>query len=960
MPHWIVQSLPSLVFRVSASFHHPFPFPLRRSYKTLIPRDTSMSVAPNDSRKVKVLFLGCLHSKESVTQCIIKIQQLHASPKTGPFDLLLGSCIDNTALQYLQSLYQQTHEQRQKATSTTLSMPIHLPPLYLQDTTVTAKAAAGLQLPPAETSSAPPSCLELVPNLFILRDATLPKSTFDLKDDPVAGIWNVPIAERPNTYLVVASLPPLFRTYRKGSSSPSNIHTVLQHASYIGCDILLSTEWPQGIENVYQQQQLASTPSMSVLPLHLSYDVADIALKSRPRYHMAFQQPSQGDSLQYYQSPPFSHMLSTISTRSITHTGRFIALCPVPNDTSPPAQSQKFLHAIGIIPLNSMSTMSDTIEKCSGAILSNPYSDVSYPIDDVPLKDSAHEPRQHPAVGGLSEAAARRIMAETSSNDNPQFRWSTSAAPANKRPRTEPEVDPSNCTLFVHGLQQDTTGQLIHAARSANENNLLYQALKSFGIEKVRVPPRKTSNYAFLDFPTHDQAADCLRITGGFLEVLGLPLTLKWASRPQAPNPGPKRLTEPEARDSSTLYFKYTASRLVAPSEPTNRSIEDVGETLRHWMERTLEVALMGDDGKEEDMVHAADEPALQVKLHLPKSVVDESDSKGSAFGFLNFASHAAASMALAILTGSTDGGRIVDDQQSAQFSKLQTNASPQSSILTPEMGIYLHWANDYVQPDIASQEKNVVQSEDGFQFERKHFPPDSRKDCWFCLASPSCEKHLITGVFDTCYITLPKGPIHPGHVLIVPVQHSSQGALKDPMVAQEMETIKAKLRQHASISYDSDLFVFERAIQTKGGYHTHVQCVPVPRALGLKLQSALLTQCRKFSIDIREINTDVGLHALFNENDDERQSDGGYFYAEIPMLGRQVKRFLYRAKARSPTASGRDRSGVSMQLGREIVALVLEDPKLAHWRSCLLEEEAETAMAASFRESFAKTNIAL
>jgi diadenosine tetraphosphate (Ap4A) HIT family hydrolase len=928
----------------------------------LVHRDKSMSVAPNNSRKVKVLFLGCLHSKESVTQCIIKIQQLHASPKTGPFDLLLGSCIDNAAFQYLQSLYQQTHEQRQIATSTTLSMPIHLPPLYLQDTTVTAKAATMLQLRPAMTTSAPPSCLELVPNLFILRDSTLPNMTYDLEDDPIAGIWNVPIAEQPNTYLVVASIPPLFRTYRKGSSSASNIHTVLQHASYIGCDILLSTEWPQGIENIYQQQQPAAAPSMSILPLHLSYDVADIALKSRPRYHMVFQQPSHGESLQYYQSPPFSHMLSTISTRSITHTGRFIALCPVPNQNFTPVQSQKFLHAIGIIPLNSMSTMSDTIEKSNMAILANPYSDASYPTDDMSPNDAAQEPRLHPAVGGLSEAAARRIVAETPSNDNSQFRWSTSASLANKRPRTEPEIDPSNCTLFVHGLQQDTTGQLLHAARSANENNLLFQALKSFGIVKVLVPPRKTSNYAFLDFSTHEQAEECLLVTRGALEVLGLPLTLKWASRPQALNPGPKRLTEPEARDSSTLYFKYTASKVVSPVESTTtRSIEDIGETLRHWMEQTLEIALMGDEGKQEDMIRAADEPALQVRLQLPKNVLDDSDIKSSKFGFLNFASHAAASMALAILTGSTDGGRIVDEQQAAQRSKLQASASSQSSILSTEMGVYLHWANDYVQPDVSSQVKNVVQSEDGFQFERKHFPADSRKDCWFCLASPSCEKHLITGVFDTCYTTLPKGPIHPGHVLIVPVQHSSQGALKDPIVAQEMENLKAKLRQHASISYDCDLFVFERAIQTKGGYHTHVQCVPVPRALGLKLQSALLAQCRKFGIDIREINTDVGLHAILNGNDDgEGLNDGGYFYAEIPMLGRQVKRFLYRAKARSPTASGRDRSGVSMQLGREIVALVLEDPKLAHWRSCLLEEEAETAMAASFRESFAKTNVAL
>ena len=45
-------------------------------------------------------------------------------------------------------------------------------------------------------------------------------------------------------------------------------------------------------------------------------------------------------------------------------------------------------------------------------------------------------------------------------------------------------------------------------------------------------------------------------------------------------------------------------------------------------------------------------------------------------------------------------------------------------------------------------------------------------QECWFCLSSATCEKHLITNVGNELYVTLPKGPIVPNHALIVPIEH--------------------------------------------------------------------------------------------------------------------------------------------------------------------------------------------
>jgi hypothetical protein len=164
-----------------------------------------------------------------------------------------------------------------------------------------------------------------------------------------------------------------------------------------------------------------------------------------------------------------------------------------------------------------------------------------------------------------------------------------------------------------------------------------------------------------------------------------------------------------------------------------------------------------------------------------------------------------------------------------------------------------------------------------------------------------------------------------------------------------EMEELKQRLRKHASDVWQMDLFLFERAIQTKGGYHTHVQCIPIKRGLGIKLQATMVAMARSIpSFDLRELNSDLALAAMTSDED-----DGGYFYAEVPISRKENKRFLYRAKAEE----GQRGTVVPLQFGREVLASVLDEPNLAHWKACVLDQEKETELANSFRESFAKSD---
>ena len=76
-------------------------------------------------------------------------------------------------------------------------------------------------------------------------------------------------------------------------------------------------------------------------------------------------------------------------------------------------------------------------------------------------------------------------------------------------------------------------------------------------------------------------------------------------------------------------------------------------------------------------------------------------------------------------------------------------------------------------------------------------------------------------------------------------------------------------------------------------------------------------------------------------------QKNDSYFYAEIRTRTNQQK-FLYRCEAGDENASR-----VPLQFAREVLASVLNNPKLAHWKACVVDHEQETQLASDLRNSF-------
>ena len=71
---------------------------------------------------------------------------------------------------------------------------------------------------------------------------------------------------------------------------------------------------------------------------------------------------------------------------------------------------------------------------------------------------------------------------------------------------------------------------------------------------------------------------------------------------------------------------------------------------------------------------------------------------------------------------------------------------------------------------------------------------------CWFCLANPAAETHLVAHVGAHCYVSAAKGPVCAGHVLVVPCAHvPATAALAPAARAETLRTVRAVVRALAA-----------------------------------------------------------------------------------------------------------------------------------------------------------------
>ncbi|KAH0620172.1 hypothetical protein JD844_020176 [Phrynosoma platyrhinos] len=202
---------------------------------------------------------------------------------------------------------------------------------------------------------------------------------------------------------------------------------------------------------------------------------------------------------------------------------------------------------------------------------------------------------------------------------------------------------------------------------------------------------------------------------------------------------------------------------------------------------------------------------------------------------------------------------------------------------------------------------------------------------CWFCLASPEVEKHLVVSIGTHCYLALAKGGLSPDHVLILPIGHYQSMVELASEVVEEVNQYKAVLQKFFR-ARDKRCVVYERNYRSQ---HLQLQVVPIPQqsCSTEDIKEAFIVQAQEQQIELLEIPEHSALKQIV-------QPGTPYFYVELD----NGEKLFHRIGKNFP-----------LQFGREVLAseAILGMPGRADWRRCQTEREEEAAAAQDFRRAF-------
>ncbi|XP_040030290.2 CWF19-like protein 1 isoform X2 [Gasterosteus aculeatus] len=209
--------------------------------------------------------------------------------------------------------------------------------------------------------------------------------------------------------------------------------------------------------------------------------------------------------------------------------------------------------------------------------------------------------------------------------------------------------------------------------------------------------------------------------------------------------------------------------------------------------------------------------------------------------------------------------------------------------------------------------------------------PPQASGPCWFCLASPQVEKHLVISIGTHCYLALAKGSLTARHMLILPIGHYQSVVELGSEVLEEMERYKAALKSFYQ-SRGERCVLFERNYRSQ---HLQLQVVPVPlaRCTTEDIKEAFMVQAQEQQMELMEIPEHTDLKQI-------APPGTPYFYVELD----SGEKLYYRIQKHFP-----------LQFGREVLAseVLLNIPTRADWRECKQSREEEEDSCKQLRDDF-------
>ncbi|KAL0964889.1 hypothetical protein UPYG_G00273930 [Umbra pygmaea] len=226
---------------------------------------------------------------------------------------------------------------------------------------------------------------------------------------------------------------------------------------------------------------------------------------------------------------------------------------------------------------------------------------------------------------------------------------------------------------------------------------------------------------------------------------------------------------------------------------------------------------------------------------------------------------------------------------------------------------------------------QNQGQPLDSDRSKQPRRPPQPSGPCWFCLASPQVEKHLVISIGTHCYLALAKGSLTPQHVLVLPIGHYQSVVELSSNVVEELDGYKKAVRTFYK-SRGQRCVLFERNYRSQ---HLQLQVVPVPenKCTTEDIKEAFMLQAQEQNIELMEIPQHTDLKQI-------APPGTPYFYVELD----SGEKLFYRIQKNFP-----------LQFGREVLASVplLNIPERADWRDCKQSREEEDRLSKQLRDDF-------
>ncbi|KAB5565980.1 hypothetical protein PHYPO_G00247810 [Pangasianodon hypophthalmus] len=226
---------------------------------------------------------------------------------------------------------------------------------------------------------------------------------------------------------------------------------------------------------------------------------------------------------------------------------------------------------------------------------------------------------------------------------------------------------------------------------------------------------------------------------------------------------------------------------------------------------------------------------------------------------------------------------------------------------------------------------KRLPEGDGSVQPKHPRKPPQPTGPCWFCLASPEVEKHLVISIGTHCYMALAKGCLTPDHVLLLPIGHYQSVVELPSEAVDELQKYKSAVRKLYK-SRGRRCILFERNYRSQ---HLQLQLVPVPMETCTTedIKEAFMVQAQEQQMELMEIPEHTDLKQI-------APPGTPYFYVELDT----GEKLFYRIRKNFP-----------LQFGREVLAseAVLNMPTRSDWRECKSSREEEEALSKQFRADF-------